>query len=172
VETLTTSVSSLRDDHASLLQRVNQLSGALIPPLLPGSQLPLLPVVPSGDTGLYARRIGFANFSQVDAAYQSNAPQFCGRLKAILYEALVPYQWTEKEIVKKIKQFFFTQGISVDCLQPPGYQTSSFPSLAQSDFVIRSNMVMGHLRSHNWANEQFILYWTMLEICRQYRIYQ
>lgn len=171
METLTTSVSSLRGDHASLLQRVNQLSGGLIPPLLPGSQLPLLPVVPSGDTGLYARRIGFANFSQVDAAYQSDTPQFCGRLKAILYEVLVPYRWVGEEIVEKIKQFFFAQGISVDYLQSPGDQGSNFPSVAQSDLVIRSNMVMGHIRSHSWANEQFILYWTMLEICRQYRIY-
>ncbi|UKZ73417.1 hypothetical protein TrVFT333_001064 [Trichoderma virens FT-333] len=123
MQTLNAHVSALRNDHSALQQRVNQLGGGLIPPILPESQLPLLPVIPSGDTSLYARRIGFANYSQVDAAYQRDVVQFSGRLKAILYESLVPHRWDDPESVGRMRLFFTTYGISVDMLQKKDTKT-------------------------------------------------
>ncbi|KAL7944582.1 hypothetical protein V8C42DRAFT_325225 [Trichoderma barbatum] len=171
VRTLNAHIAALRNDHSALQQRVNQLGGGLVPPILPESQLPLLPVVPSGDTSLYARRIGFANYSQVDAAYQRDTVQFIGRLKAILYDSLVPHRWEDDESVGRMRQFFVTYGISVDLLEDGEHQDANFSSVAQSDLVVRSDLITRHLRSHFWVNGTFVLYWTLLEICRQYGVY-
>ncbi len=161
----------MQNDQTALTQRVNQLSGGFIPPLMPQSQLPMLPVVTSGDTSLYARRIGFANFSQVDAAYRRNVMQFTGRMKAVMYEALSPGRWSDAEVLRRMREFFSSNGITIDFLGSDGDQTANIASQTQSDLVTRANTVLRHLRAHSYVHEHTILFWTLLEICRQYGIY-
>ena len=165
---LRTNVAALQNDISAVQQQVNQLSNSLAPAA--PSEPEVQPSSPPDVLPLYARRIGFANHTEVEAAYNRNPADFIVQVKAALSDSLVPYRWDNAESVSRMKRFFIDAGITLDLLERGKDQTNKFPSVPRYDLVAWGDMVMRQLRVHNWVREEFVLYWTLLEICRQYGI--
>ncbi|PTB70084.1 hypothetical protein BBK36DRAFT_17417 [Trichoderma citrinoviride] len=165
---LRTNVAALQNDISAVQQQVNQLSNSLAPAA--PSEPEVQPSSPPDVLPLYARRIGFANHTEVEAAYNRNPADFIVQVKAALSDSLVPYLWDNAESVSRMKRFFTDAGITLDLLELGEVQNKNFRSVAEYDLVVRGDMVVRHLRAHNWVREEFVLFWTLLEICRQYGI--
>ncbi|TFB03868.1 hypothetical protein CCMA1212_003330 [Trichoderma ghanense] len=120
-------VTALRNDLSALQQQVNQLRNSLSPPAIAKSELQSSspPDGPPGSPSLYTKRIGFANHTEVEAAYQRDPADLIVKVKAILSDSLVRYRWDDAESV----------GISLDLLEAGDVQNDNFPSAARSDLV-------------------------------------
>ncbi|PTB71582.1 hypothetical protein M440DRAFT_1406346 [Trichoderma longibrachiatum ATCC 18648] len=166
-------ISALRNDLSEIKQQFNQLSNSLIQPASsePETQSSSLPDLPSQSPSLYARRIGLANQTEVETAYQRDPADFIVQVKATLHDSLTPFHWDDAESIGRMKRFFSYAGISLDLLKTGDVQDDNFASVARSDLIVRGDMVARHLRAHFWIHERFVLYWTLLEICRVYRIF-
>ncbi|KAL7806483.1 hypothetical protein V8C26DRAFT_340506 [Trichoderma gracile] len=166
-------VSALRNDVSALHNQVNQLSISLVPATSSEfkMQLPSLPDAAAGSPSLYARRLGFAKQIDVETAYQRDSADFIVKVKAALSDGLVPYHWDDEESIGRMKRFFSDADISLDLLETGDVQNDDFPSVARSDLVVRGEMLTRHIRAHSWIHKPFILYWTLLEICRYYGIF-
>lgn len=141
-------IAALQCDNAAMQHRLNQLNSGVHAPLFPSSPLPIMPVVTGPDTKKYARKLGFANLSDVDAAYRKDPQRFANKLKTILYEALVPHRWTETPVIEKMKAWFNSHGITLELIAAEGGH-DNFKSVEDADLVVRGELISKHLRAHN-----------------------
>ncbi|KAL7820562.1 hypothetical protein V8C44DRAFT_354671 [Trichoderma aethiopicum] len=130
-------ISALRNDLSEFQQQVNQLSNSLIQPASSEAetQSSSLPGLPSQSPSLYTRRIGFANQTEVETAYQRDPADFIVKVKAALHDSLAPYHWDDAESIGRMKRFFSDAGISLDLLETGDVQNDNFASVARSDLI-------------------------------------